>query len=188
MIIWIILGLVILILLWLWLTYNGLVRARVRADESLSDITVQEKRRLDLIPNLVETVKGYAKHEKGTLEEVTKARAAVMKAPAGDLAQRAEAENMLSSTLKSLFAVTENYPDLKANENFLQLQSELTDTEDKIQASRRFYNGNIRAFNMKLQVFPTNMIGNMLGFKPRDFYDVAEREKEAIKKAPDVSF
>lgn len=188
MIIWIILGLVILILIWLWLTYNALVRARVRADESLSDITVQEKRRLDLIPNLVETVKGYAKHEKGTLEEVTKARAAVMKAPAGDLAKRAEAENMLSSTLKSLFAVTENYPDLKANENFLQLQSELTDTEDKIQASRRFYNGNIRAFNMKLQVFPTNIIGNMLGFKPRDFYDVAESEKEAIKKAPDVKF
>lgn len=188
MIIWIILGLIILILIWLWLTYNGLVRARVRADESLSDITVQEKRRLDLIPNLVETVKGYAKHEKGTLEEVTKARAAVMKAPVGDLAKRAEAENMLSSTLKSLFAVTENYPDLKANENFLQLQSELTDTEDKIQASRRFYNGNIRAFNMKLQVFPTNIIGNMLGFKPRDFYDVAESEKEAIKKAPDVKF
>lgn len=188
MILWIILAVVVLILIWLWLTYNGLVRARLRADEALSDITVQEKRRLDLIPNLVETVKGYAKHEKSTFEEVTKARSAVMKAPAGDLGKRAEADNMLSSTLKSLFAVSENYPDLKADENFLQLQSELTDTEDKIQASRRFYNGNIRAFNMKLQVFPTNMIGNMLGFKPRDFYDVADNEKEAIKKAPGVKF
>ena len=188
MILWIILAVVILIVIWLWLTYNGLIKARLRADEALSDITVQEKRRLDLIPNLVSTVKGYAKHEKSTLENVTKARAAVMKAPAKDLAGRAKAENFLSETLKSLFAVTENYPDLKANENFLQLQSELTDTEDKIQASRRFYNGNIRAFNMKLQVFPTNIIGNMLGFKSREFYDVDESEKETIKKAPDVKF
>jgi len=188
MIFWIILAVVVLVVIWLWLTYNGLIRARLRADEALSDITVQEKRRLDLIPNLVETVKGYAKHEKSTLEEVTKARAAVMATPKEDLAKRAENENMLSSTLKSLFAVSENYPDLKANESFLQLQSELTDTEDKIQAARRFYNGNIRAFNMKLQVFPTNIIGNMLGFKSRDFYDVAESEKEAVKKAPDVKF
>lgn len=188
MIIWIILAVVVLIAIWLFFTYNGLVRAKLRADEALSDITVQEKRRLDLIPNLIETVKGYAKHEKSVFTEVTKARSAVMDAPKGDLSKRAEADNMLSSTLKSLFAVSENYPDLKANENFMQLQSEVTDTEDKIQASRRFYNGNIRDFNTKLQVFPTNMIGNMLGFKSRDFYDVAENEKEAVKKAPEVKF
>ncbi len=188
MILWIVLALVAVVLIWLWFTYNGLIKARLRADEALSDITVQEKRRLDLIPNLIETVKGYAKHEKSTFEEVTKARTAVMKAPEGDLSKRAESENMLSGALKSLFAVSENYPDLKANENFLSLQSELTDTEDKIQAARRFYNGNIRDFNMKLQVFPTSVIGGMLGFKSRDFYDVAEGEKEAVKKAPEVKF
>lgn len=187
-IIWILVAVVVLVLIWLLLTYNGLIRARLRADEALSDITVQEKRRLDLIPNLIETVKGYAKHEKSTFEEVTKARAAVMKTSPNDLAGRAKTENMLSETLKSLFAVSENYPDLKANENFLQLQGELTDTEDKIQASRRFYNGNVRDFNMKLQVFPTNIIGGMLGFASRDFYDVDESEKAAVKKAPSVKF
>lgn len=188
MLIWILIAIVVLILIWLWATYNSLVKSRVRADEALSDITVQEKRRLDLIPNLIETVKGYAKHEKSTFEEVTKARTAVMNAPEDDLSKRAESENMLSGALKSLFAVSENYPDLKANENFLNLQTELTDTEDKIQAARRFYNGNVRDFNMKLQVFPTNMIGNMLGFKTREFYDVSESEKEAVKKAPEVKF
>lgn len=186
--VWIILAVVVILLVWLWATYNGLIKSRLRADEALSDITVQEKRRLDLIPNLIETVKGYAKHEKSTFEEVTKARTAVMNTPEGDLSKRAETENMLSGALKSLFAVSENYPDLKANENFLGLQSELTDTEDKIQAARRFYNGNVRDFNMKLQVFPTNMIGGMLGFKNKDFYDVADSEKEAIKKAPEVKF
>lgn len=188
MILWIVLAIILVVLVWLWFTYNGLIKARLRADEALSDITVQEKRRLDLIPNLIETVKGYAKHEKSTFEEVTKARSAVMSAPEGDLGKRAESENMLTGALKSLFAVSENYPDLKANENFLSLQSELTDTEDKIQASRRFYNGNVRDFNMKLQVFPTNTIGGMLGFKNKDFYDVAEGEKAAIKKAPEVKF
>lgn len=187
-ILWIVIAAVVLLLILLWATYNGLIKARVRTDEALSDITVQEKRRLDLIPNLIETVKGYAKHEKDTLENVTKARSAVMNTPEGDLSKRAENENMLSSTLKSLFAVSENYPDLKANESFLSLQSELTDTEDKIQASRRFYNGNVRDFNMKLQVFPTNFIGGMLGFKSRDFYDVADSEKEAVKTAPKVKF
>lgn len=187
-IIWIILGLVVLIGLWVWFVYNGLIKSKLRADEALSDITVQEKRRLDLIPNLVNTVKGYAKHEKDVLENVTKARAAVMDAPEGDLGKRAEADNMLSSTLKSLFAVAENYPDLKANQNFLQLQDELVDAEDKIQAARRFYNGNVRDFNTKLQVFPTNMIGNSLGFKSYTFFDVDASEKEAVKKAPDVKF
>lgn len=188
MILWIVLIVVVLLVIWLWATYNGLIKSRNRADEALSDITVQEKRRLDLIPNLVESVKGYAKHEKSVFEDVTKARSAVMNAPEGDLSKRAESENMLSSTLKSLFAVAEAYPDLKANQNFMQLQQELVDTEDKIQASRRFYNGNVRDFNTKLQVFPTNMIGNMLGFKTKDFYDVADAEKEAVKKAPDVKF
>lgn len=187
-IVWIILGIVLLLGISLWATYNSLVKLRIKADEALSDITVQMKRRLDLIPNLVNTVKGYAKHEKETLENVTKARSAVMDAPKGDLHQQAEANNMLTNTLKSLFAVAESYPELKANENYLQLQGELTDTEDKIQASRRFYNGNVRDFNSKLQVFPTNLIGKMLGFKSREFYDVDESEKETVKKAPEVKF
>ncbi len=184
-------GLIILLVvvvgaLWLWATYNGLVKAKLRTDEAFSDITVQMKRRLDLIPNLVETVKGYAKHEKGVFEEVTKARTAAMNAPEGDPAAMAKADNALSGTLKSLFAVSESYPDLKANQNFQQLQEELVDTEDKIQASRRFYNGNVRDLNTKLQVFPTNMIGGALGFKPKDFFDVAESEKAAVEKPVDV--
>ena len=170
------------------LLYNNLVRKKNAVENSFFSIDVMLKKRYDLIPQLVETVKGYAKHEKETLENVTKARTAAMEAPKGDLHKQAEADNMLTSTLKSLFAVAENYPDLKANENFLHLQGELTDTEDKIQASRRFYNGNVRDFNTKLQVFPTNFIGNMLGFKSREFFDVAESEKEAVGKAPEVKF
>lgn len=170
--IWIVLIVVIVLLGWLWMVYNGLIRSRNRTDEALSDITVQMKRRFDLIPNLLESVKGYAAHEKTVLEDVTKARTAAMSVAPGDLKNAAAADNQLSSTLKSLFAVAENYPDLKANQNFLQLQQELVDTEDKIQASRRFYNGNVRDFNTKLQVFPTNMIANTLGFKARTFFDV----------------
>jgi LemA protein len=150
--------------------YNGLVRAKVRVDEAWSDINVQLKRRYDLIPNLVETVKGYAAHESKVFQNVTEARSAAM--GAGTIAQKAQAENQLAGALKSLFAVSESYPDLKANESFQQLQSELVDTEDKIQASRRFYNGGVRDYNIKLQVFPTNMIGRMLGFTPRDFFEV----------------
>lgn len=186
--VWIILGIVLLLVILLWTTYNSLVRLKIKADEALSDITVQMKRRLDLIPNLVSTVKGYTKHEKETLENVTKARTTAMDVPKDDLHQQAQADNMLTSTLKSLFAVAESYPDLKANENYLQLQAELTDTEDKIQASRRFYNGNVRDFNSKLQVFPSNFIGKMLGFKLHEFYDVEDAEKEAVKKAPEVKF
>ena len=136
-IVWIVLAVVVLIALVVWSTYNSLVRLNIKTDEALSDITVQMKRRLDLIPNLVKTVKGYAKHEKSVFENVTKARTSAMAAPKGDLHKQAAADNQLSSTLKSLFAVAESYPELKANENFQQLQSELTDTEDKIQASRR---------------------------------------------------
>jgi LemA protein len=163
--------------------YNSLIRLKNRVDEAWSDIDVQLKRRYDLIPNLVETVKGYAAHESATLEKVTAARNAAMAAQSGGNAkQQAEAENMLSGTLKSLFALSENYPDLKANTNFLELQRELSDTENKIMAARRFYNGNVRDFNTKLQVFPTNIIGNMLGFKPREYFEVAdEKERENVQ-------
>jgi LemA protein len=178
--IWILIAVVVLILLWLVLAYNGLVTTRNRAQEGYSDIDVQLKRRYDLIPNLVESVKGYAAHEKTVFEDVTNARTAAMNAigPA-----KADAENKLSGTLKSLFAVAENYPDLKASQNFLSLQNELTDTEDKIQAARRFYNGMVRDFNTKTQVFPTNMFANMLGFTKMDFFgnDLTDTEKQPVQ-------
>lgn len=158
--------------------YNGLIRLKNRVDEAWSDIDVQLKRRYDLIPNLVNTVKGYAAHEKEVFEKVTEARARAM--GAGSAADKAEAENMLSNTLKSLFAVAEAYPDLKANQNFLELQRELTDTEDKIQAARRFYNGNVRDFNTKIQVFPTNIFAGMLNFTKRDFFQAEASEKEVV--------
>lgn len=165
--------------------YNSLIRLKNRVDEAWSDIDVQLKRRYDLIPNLVETVKGYASHEKEALEKVIKARNEAMSAQSGgDTKAQAEAENALSATLKSIFALSEAYPDLKANQNFLELQRELRDTEDKIQASRRFYNGNVRDFNTKLQIFPTNIIGNMLGFKDREYFeieDAKERENVSVK-------
>lgn len=164
--------------------YNGLVQSKIRVDEAWSDITVQLKRRYDLIPNLVNTVKGYADHEKKVFEEVTAARTAAMGATAP--AEKAHAEDMLAGTLKSLFAVAEAYPDLKANQGFQQLQSELVDTEDKVQASRRFYNGSVRDFNTKLQQFPTNLFGNMLGFKSRDFFEV-ENQAE-VEKVVEVKF
>lgn len=185
---WIVLGIIVLLVIWLWATYNGLVKSKIRADEALSDITVQMKRRLDLIPNILETVKGYAKHEKEVLEDVTKARTAAMSVPEGDIHKQAEADNALSATLKSLFAVSENYPDLKANQNFIQLQEELVDTEDKIQASRRFYNANVRDFNTKIKVFPTNMIAGMLGFKDYEFFEVDDEEKSQVEKPVDVKF
>lgn len=163
--------------------YNSLIRLKNRVEEAWSDIDVQLKRRYDLIPNLVETVKGYAAHEKETFEKVVNARNAAMAAQSGgDRKKMAEAENMLSGTLKSIFALSESYPDLKANQNFLELQRELTDTEDKIQASRRFYNGNVRDFNTKLEVFPTNIMAGMLGFKRREFFEIGEeKEREAVR-------
>jgi LemA protein len=173
--VWILLGALVLIGLWAIATFNGLITLKNRTDEAWSDIDVQLKRRYDLIPNLVETVKGYAGHESATMEKVIQARNMAMGAKT--MGEHVQAENMLSQTLKSLFAVSEAYPDLKANTNFLHLQQELTDTEDKIQASRRFYNGNVRDFNTKLQVFPTNMIGGMLGFTKREFFEIAEAEK-----------
>ncbi|EKE14380.1 MAG: LemA-like protein [uncultured bacterium] len=178
----IILGLIVLIVLWFIAVYNGLITFRNRTQEAWSDIDVQLKRRHDLIPNLIETVKGYAAHEKEVFQKVTEARAQAMQAKTPE--QSGKAENMLSNTLKSLFAVAENYPDLKANQNFLKLQDELADTENKIQASRRFYNGNVRDFNTKLQVFPTNMVGGMLGFKQFEFFEIeeaGERENVEVK-------
>src|SRR5690349_9511558 len=165
---WIALGIIVLVLLWLWATYNGLIRLKNRTNEAWSDIDVQLKRRYDLIPNLVETVKGYASHEKELFEKVTAARTAAMGAQG--LADKASKENMLSDTLKSLFAVSENYPDLKASQNFLQLQTEVTDTEDKIQAARRFYNANVRDLNTKIESFPTNLFAGMIGAVKREFF------------------
>jgi LemA protein len=174
-----ILVLVVVIVLWGVLLFNGLIKLRNRVEEAWSDIDVQLKRRYDLIPNLIETVKGYAKHEKEVLESVTEARTRAM--GASDTKDQVEAENMLSDTLKSLFAVSENYPDLKANQNFLELQKELSDTENKIQASRRFYNGNVRDFNTKIQTFPNNMIAGTLSFSQKEFFEAEEGEKENIK-------
>jgi LemA protein len=157
--------------------YNTLIHSRNRVDEAWADIEVQLKRRYDLIPNLVNTVKGYSKHEEGVFTKVTDARAQAMSAPTPG--QKLAAENMLSQTLRSLFAVAESYPDLKANQNFLSLQSDLTDTEDKIQAARRFYNGVVRDYNSKLQVFPTNFFASPLGFKPRTFFDIDDKGVES---------
>ena len=178
----IVIGIVVILGIYLWSTYNGLVRLNVRVDEAWSDIDVQLKRRHDLIPNLVNTVKGYATHERELFEKVTQARANAISA--GNMHDKSEAENMLSGALKSLFAVAEAYPDLKANQNFLELQRELTDTEDKIMASRRFYNGNVRDFNTKLEVFPTNLMAGALGFKKYEFFEAEEGEKVL----PEVKF
>ncbi len=176
---YVIIAVVTVIIVWFIAVYNGLIRLKNRVDEGWSDIDVQLKRRYDLIPNLVETIKGYASHEKELFENVTKARTSAMNA--GSIEDKAQANNMLSQTLKSLFAVSENYPDLKASANFLKLQDELSDTENKIQAARRFYNGLVRDFNTKVQVFPTNMIASSLGFKSRDFFEIEEAEKENVE-------
>lgn len=173
----------ILLALWLVLIYNRLVTLRNRSDEAWSDIDVQLKRRHNLIPNLVETVKGYASHERSVFENVTKARAeAVSAEQSGDPKKMQEAENMLSGTLKSLFAVSENYPDLKASQNFVELQRELRDTEDKIQASRRFYNTNVRDLNIKTQSFPSNIVASIFNFKKRDFFEVENPEEREPTK------
>jgi LemA protein len=177
-------GVAVLVGLYVWSTYNGLVTLNVRVEEAWSDITVQLKRRADLIPNLIEAVKGYAKHEKQVFENVTKARAATV--GAGSPAEAAAAENMMQSALKSIFAVAEAYPDLQASENFQQLQAELVDTENKIQASRRFYNGGVRDLNTKILVFPNNVWARQLGFGKRDFFEVDN--PEAIAEPPKVQF
>lgn len=182
-ILYIILAVLAIVVLWVIITFNALVRLKNRVDEAFSDIDVQLKRRYDLIPNLVETVKGYMTHERETLVKLTEARATAMNAhnSSASLADQEKAENALSSTLKSLFAVTENYPELKASQNFLQLQDEISDTENKIQASRRFYNGNVRDFNTKIQNFPENMIAGKLNFSKYEFFLAAENEKQNVQ-------
>ncbi len=176
--------LAVIVGIYLWSTYNSLVTLNVRVDEAWSDITVQLKRRADLIPNLIEAVKGYAAHERQVFEEVTKARAATLSA--GDPNAAAEAENMMQAALKSIFAVAEAYPQLQASQNFLQLQGELVDTEDKIQASRRFYNGGVRELNTKVLLFPNTLFAKNLGFDQREFFEVADAA--AIAEAPRVQF
>lgn len=166
---YVVIGLVVVLAIFMWATYNSMMTAKLRAEEAWSDITVQLKRRLDLIPNLVNAVKGYAAHEKQVFEDVTKARANTLSAQG--VAETAKAENMFEQALKSLFAVAENYPQLRATENFQQLQEELVDTEDKIQAARRFYNGGVRDFNTRLKVFPNNLFAGMFGFREKEFFE-----------------
>lgn len=183
----IIIVVVVLLIAVFMVMYNGLVRLNVQADEAWSDITVQLKRRYDLIPNLVNSVKGYASHEKTVFEDVTAARANALGAQG--VAETAQAENQFSQTLKSLFAVAEAYPDLKASQNFQELQAELVDTEDKIQASRRFYNGVVRDFNTKRKVFPTKIFVGMLGFhKDREFFELDEVALAAASQPVNVQF
>lgn len=181
----IVIGVVIVLIVgFIIATYNGLVTLRNRVEEAWSDITVQLKRRTDLIPNLVNAVKGYAKHEKEVFEKVTEARSAIMSAQS--VADAAQAENMLEGALKSLFAVAEAYPDLKANQNFMQLQQELVDTEDKIQAARRFYNGGVRDLNTKIQTFPANIVAGMFSFQAKEFFEVEDRA--SVERPVDVQF
>ena len=177
MFIWIIV--IAVIALVVWGTYNSLITAKVRVGEAFSQIDVQLKRRADLIPNLVETVKGYAKHEKDLLEDVTKARTALMSATGAEA--KAKANNQLANTLKSIFAVAENYPTLKANENFLSLQEELSDTENKIAYARQFYNSTVMDYNTKLSVFPTMVYASMMNFKPAEFFAATEEEKKPVQ-------
>lgn len=179
---YIIIGVVAVLLLWLAVSYNGLVRLRQRVKEAWSDIEVQLKRRYDLIPNLVETVKGYATHEREAFENVTKARAQAL-AGGGSAHDQAAKENMLTGALKSVFAIAEAYPELKANQNFLALQQELSDTENKIQASRRFFNSNVMEINTRVESFPSNIVAGMFGFKKEEFFDLdgAPAEREPVK-------
>jgi len=183
---WIILAVVVVIGLFFWATYNALIKLRIQVDEAWSDITVQIKRRLDLIPNLVDTVKGYAKHEQGVFTAVTEARSNVLNAQG--VKETAAAENQFEGALKSLFAVAESYPDLKASQNFVELQQELVDTEDKIQASRRFYNSGVRELNTKVQSFPDNIVAALFKFKNRVFFELDEAEQAIAEKPVEVKF
>lgn len=177
---WIILGGIVLLLLFVVSIYNSLIRLKNKVDEAWSDIETQLKRRYDLIPNIIETVKGYAKHEKSTLEEVTKARNMAMNA--GTIEGKIQAENALAGTLKSLFALAENYPDLKANQSFIELQNTLREVEEHIQLSRRYYNATVRDFNTKIEVFPNNMIAGMLKFEKRKFFEIENvEERQNVK-------
>ena len=182
---WIVLGVIVVFVLWIIMIYNQLVAMRQRVGQAFADVDVQLKQRHDLIPNLVETVKGYAAHERGTLDEVVKARNAAMTAQGP--AQQAAAENMLSGALRQLFALSEAYPDLKANQNFQQLQSELSDIENKLAAARRFFNSAVQEYNTGIQQFPAALFAGSLGFSPRTFFDVGE-DRPQLEKAPQVKF
>jgi LemA protein len=182
---WIVLGVIVVLVLWVIMIYNQLVAMRQRVGQAFADVDVQLKQRHDLIPNLVETVKGYAAHERGTLEEVVKARNAAMSAQGP--AQQAQAENQLSGALRQLFALSEAYPDLKANQNFQQLQAELSDIENKIAAARRFFNNAVQEYNTGIQQFPAALFAGPLGFTQRTFFDVGE-ERAVVEKAPQVKF
>jgi len=185
-IVWIIVIVIVIALLWVAFAYNSLVSLRNRAKEAWSDITVQTKRRYDLIPNLVKTVQGYAKHESKVFTEVTKARAEAIDAKG--MGAKSKAENALTEALKSVFAVAENYPQLRASENFSKLQDDLTDSENRIEASRRYYNGSVRDLNTRIEVFPTNLIAQKLGFTQMELFDVNQSEKAAVEEAPKVDF
>jgi LemA protein len=185
---WIIIGAIVLLVLWLIMIYNGLVAMRQRVNQAFSDIDVQTKQRHDLIPNLVETVKGYASHERGTLEAVVQARNAAVTAQSGGVAAQAAAENMLSGALRQLFALSEAYPDLKANQNFQQLQSELADIENKIAAARRFFNNAVQEYNTGIQQFPAVLLAGSLGFAQKEFFDVGAEERKVLEQAPQVKF
>jgi LemA protein len=182
---WVVLGIAVALLIWGVAIYNGLVALRQRVNQAFADIDVQLKQRHDLIPNLVETVKGYATHERGTLEEVVKARNVAMAAHGP--AQQAAAENMLTAALRQLFALSEAYPDLKANQNFLQLQAELSDIENKLSAARRFFNNAVQEYNTGIEQFPAVIVAGPLGFQRREFFDVADARPQ-LEQAPGVKF
>ena len=182
---WIVLGVIVVAVLWVIMIFNGLVALRQRVNQAFADIDVQLKQRHDLIPNLVETVKGYAGHERGTLEAVVKARNAAMAAPGVE--QKVAAENMLSGALRQLFALSESYPDLKANQNFKQLQSDLSDIENKLAAARRFFNNTVQEYNTGIQQFPAALFAAILGFSQRQFFDVGD-DRAQLEQAPSVKF
>ena len=185
---WIILGVLVVLVVWIVMIYNGLVAMRQRVNQSFADIDVQLKQRHDLIPNLVETVKGYAAHERGTLEAVIQARNAAVTAQSGGVAAQAAAEGALSGALRQLFALSEAYPDLKANQNFQQLQSELTDIENKLASARRFFNNAVQEYNTGIQQFPAVLLAGSLGFTPKEFFDVGVEDRKVLDKAPQVKF
>ena len=185
---WIVLGVIVVFVLWIVMIYNGLVAMRQRVNQAFADIDVQMKQRHDLIPNLVETVKGYAGHERGTLEAVVQARNAAVTAQSGGVAAQAAAENALSGTLRQLFALSEAYPDLKASANFQQLQAELSDIENKLAASRRFFNSAVQEYNTGIQQFPAVLLAGPAGFAPKEFFDVGVEDRKVLDQAPQVKF
>jgi LemA protein len=185
---WIVLGVIVVFLLWIIMVYNGLVAMRQRVNQAFADIDVQMKQRHDLIPNLVETVKGYAGHERGTLEAVVQARNAAVTAQSGGVAAQAAAENALSGTLRQLFALSEAYPDLKASANFQQLQAELSDIENKLAAARRFFNSAVQEYNTGIQQFPAVLLAGPAGFAPKEFFDVGVEDRKVLDQAPQVKF